>query len=146
MTVETTVGELVRAVPARSRVFENLGIDYCCGGKKPLTEVCRAKGMRTLTTSRVSCVLAHPQRERLQAAFKLVAGVRIQHAAVVRGTFGEAANQALGGNHHARVHIAVAVQVFRGAVEDGVKPKRDRILIDWCGERRAAQAASFECD
>ena len=45
MTVETTVGELVRAVPARSRVFENLGIDYCCGGKKPLTEVCRAKGL-----------------------------------------------------------------------------------------------------
>jgi len=49
MTVETTVGELVRAVPARSRVFENLGIDYCCGGKKPLTEVCRAKGLDPAT-------------------------------------------------------------------------------------------------
>jgi iron-sulfur cluster repair protein YtfE (RIC family) len=43
--IETTVGEMVRAAPARSRIFENLGIDYCCGGKKPLAEACRAKGL-----------------------------------------------------------------------------------------------------
>lgn len=49
ITVETTVGELVRAVPARSRIFENLGIDYCCGGKKPLAEVCQAKGLDPTT-------------------------------------------------------------------------------------------------
>lgn len=49
ITVETTVGELVRAVPAGSRVFENLGIDYCCGGKKRLAEVCRAKGLDSAT-------------------------------------------------------------------------------------------------
>lgn len=35
----------MRAVPARSRIFENLGIDYCCGGKKPLSEACQAKGL-----------------------------------------------------------------------------------------------------
>lgn len=45
ITPETTVGELVRAVPSRSRIFENLGIDYCCGGKKPLAEVCRTKNL-----------------------------------------------------------------------------------------------------
>lgn len=45
MAPETTVGEIVRAVPARSRIFENLGIDYCCGGKKSLAEACRAKGL-----------------------------------------------------------------------------------------------------
>ncbi len=49
LTIETTVGEIVRAVPARSRIFENLGIDYCCGGKKPLAEVCRAKGLDPAT-------------------------------------------------------------------------------------------------
>ena len=36
-------------MPARSRIFENLGIDYCCGGKKPLAEVCRAKGLDPAT-------------------------------------------------------------------------------------------------
>lgn len=49
ITPETTVGEMVRAVPARSRIFENLGIDYCCGGKKPLAEVCRAKRLDPAT-------------------------------------------------------------------------------------------------
>jgi regulator of cell morphogenesis and NO signaling len=46
---QTTVGEIVRAMPARSRVFENLGIDYCCGGKKPLSDVCRDKGLDAAT-------------------------------------------------------------------------------------------------
>jgi regulator of cell morphogenesis and NO signaling len=41
----TTVGDLVTEKPGRSRVFEKLGIDYCCGGKKPLGEVCREKGL-----------------------------------------------------------------------------------------------------
>ena len=49
VTAETTVGEIVRAVPARSRIFENLGIDYCCGGKRPLAEACRAKGLDPAT-------------------------------------------------------------------------------------------------
>ena len=49
ITTETTVGEIVRAVPARSRIFENLGLDYCCGGKKPLAEACRAKGLDPTT-------------------------------------------------------------------------------------------------
>jgi regulator of cell morphogenesis and NO signaling len=36
-----TIGELVRDNPARARVFETLGIDYCCGGKVPLDSACR---------------------------------------------------------------------------------------------------------
>lgn len=40
-----TVGELVVERPGRARVFEKLGIDYCCGGKRPLTEACRTKGL-----------------------------------------------------------------------------------------------------
>jgi regulator of cell morphogenesis and NO signaling len=49
ITSQTTVGEIVRAMPARSRIFENLGIDYCCGGKKPLAEACQAKGLDPAT-------------------------------------------------------------------------------------------------
>lgn len=46
MSHETlTVGELVAERPARSRVFEGLGIDYCCGGKLSLTEACARKGL-----------------------------------------------------------------------------------------------------
>lgn len=49
ITPETPVGEVVRAFPARSRVFENLGIDYCCGGKQSLAEACHAKGLDPAT-------------------------------------------------------------------------------------------------
>ena len=40
-----TVGSIVTQQPALSRVFEQAGIDYCCGGKIPLAEACRQKGL-----------------------------------------------------------------------------------------------------
>jgi regulator of cell morphogenesis and NO signaling len=40
-----TVGSVVRRRPALAQVFERQGIDYCCGGKKTLEEVCAAKGI-----------------------------------------------------------------------------------------------------
>ena len=49
ITAETTVGEIVRSRPARARIFETLGIDYCCGGKRSLAEACRAKNLETAT-------------------------------------------------------------------------------------------------
>lgn len=49
VTPETTVGELVRAVPARARLFEKLGIDYCCGGKIPLGDACQKKHLDPAT-------------------------------------------------------------------------------------------------
>ncbi|WP_404305538.1 iron-sulfur cluster repair di-iron protein [Neorhodopirellula lusitana] len=42
-----TVGSFVRERPSRSRVFENLKIDYCCGGKIPLAQACEKKGIDT---------------------------------------------------------------------------------------------------
>ncbi|MGO9647394.1 MAG: iron-sulfur cluster repair di-iron protein [Terriglobales bacterium] len=43
MTVATekTVKELALENPAATRVFEKLGIDYCCGGNKSLEHACR---------------------------------------------------------------------------------------------------------
>ena len=44
-----TVAELVLEQPARARVFEELGLDYCCGGKRSLTDACAARGVDTAT-------------------------------------------------------------------------------------------------
>jgi regulator of cell morphogenesis and NO signaling len=60
---ETPVGEIVRAFPARSRVFENLGIDYCCGGKKPLAEACKAKGLDPTTVAAMLSALDNGRKE-----------------------------------------------------------------------------------
>ncbi len=42
---ETTVREIATAHPAAVRVFEKYGIDYCCGGQKPLADACREHGL-----------------------------------------------------------------------------------------------------
>ena len=39
---EKTVRELALEKPGAARVFEGLGIDYCCGGKQTLEQACRA--------------------------------------------------------------------------------------------------------
>jgi regulator of cell morphogenesis and NO signaling len=42
MSVSTarTVRELAREIPEATRIFEKVGIDYCCGGGKSLEEAC----------------------------------------------------------------------------------------------------------
>jgi len=45
ISAERTVRELALESPATTRVFEKLGIDYCCGGSKSLEEACRAANL-----------------------------------------------------------------------------------------------------
>src|SRR5712691_4546036 len=40
-----TVRDLAVEIPGATRVFENLGIDYCCGGKRSLADACAAAGV-----------------------------------------------------------------------------------------------------
>ena len=43
--INTPVGQLVAQSPGRAIVFERHGIDYCCGGNRPLGEACAARGV-----------------------------------------------------------------------------------------------------
>jgi len=40
-----TIGEIVADDYRTARVFEKHGIDFCCGGKVVLSEVCRERGI-----------------------------------------------------------------------------------------------------
>jgi regulator of cell morphogenesis and NO signaling len=40
-----TVRELALEIPEATRIFEKLGIDYCCGGEKSLQEACSASNL-----------------------------------------------------------------------------------------------------
>lgn len=57
ITAETTVGTVATEHPLATRVFARHGIDFCCGGKKPLAEACGAAG------SDIDAVLAELQKE-----------------------------------------------------------------------------------
>lgn len=43
--LDHTVGSIVRDHPAVSRLFEQVKVDYCCGGQKTLDEACRQRGI-----------------------------------------------------------------------------------------------------
>jgi regulator of cell morphogenesis and NO signaling len=40
-----TVREIAQQAPLSIRLFEDIGIDYCCGGNKSLAEACRQAGV-----------------------------------------------------------------------------------------------------
>lgn len=50
LTPETTVGALVAARPLLARIFNKLGIDYCCGGKQTIATACARRGLDLPTT------------------------------------------------------------------------------------------------
>lgn len=45
MQPTSTVGQIALETPGATRVFERLGIDYCCGGKTSLASACAAAGL-----------------------------------------------------------------------------------------------------
>lgn len=66
-----TVRELAVEVPNATRVFERLGIDYCCGGKKSLEDACHAA---RLPVDEVLKELETSVQTRSQAEFELPSG------------------------------------------------------------------------
>jgi regulator of cell morphogenesis and NO signaling len=45
ITEQSTVAEVATALPATIRIFQEHGIDFCCGGKLPLADACAAHGV-----------------------------------------------------------------------------------------------------
>lgn len=49
LTPESRIGDLVAARPALARVFEELRIDYCCGGKQSIAAAATSRGLEPST-------------------------------------------------------------------------------------------------
>jgi regulator of cell morphogenesis and NO signaling len=47
-----TVREIALEIPGATRIFEKMGIDYCCGGAKPIAEACRTAGVTVAEVAR----------------------------------------------------------------------------------------------
>jgi len=83
VTTESTVGEWVLHRPNLARVFEKLGLDYCCGGKKPLSEACQAKDLDPAT---VLAVLNAEDRDAGSAPVDVSAMTLTELADHIQGT------------------------------------------------------------
>ena len=47
MTATTTLAEIAVTHPGAARVFYRHGLDFCCGGRRPLADACAARGIDT---------------------------------------------------------------------------------------------------
>ncbi len=65
--IAKTVGELVLEKPSRSKVFEKVGLDYCCKGHQALGVACAEKGIDLagiLTALEAQDAAGHPEEDQ----------------------------------------------------------------------------------
>lgn len=62
MDATSTLADLAVNEPSAARVFYRHGLDFCCGGRRPLAEACKAKGLDA------DAILADIAAERQMAA------------------------------------------------------------------------------
>jgi regulator of cell morphogenesis and NO signaling len=69
MAIDTTktIREFALEFPASVQVFEKLGIDYCCGGQKPLGEACSAAGLKLENVAAALSTLKDQQESRTES-------------------------------------------------------------------------------
>ena len=91
ISAEKTVGELALENPAATRVFEKLGIDYCCGGSQSLEEACRAANVPisevvdSLKAAEQTVQVARPNRDwQKEPLADLIAHIKNTHHKYVR--------------------------------------------------------------
>ena len=72
-TAERTIGEIVAADYRTAKVFENHGIDFCCGGNVALAATCTEKGLDLAAiTGELDAVKSEPvERSENYAAWEL---------------------------------------------------------------------------
>jgi len=63
LATNKTVRELAIEIPAATRVFEKMGIDYCCGGKRSLADACAVAGVTLEDVKRELTATSHLEGE-----------------------------------------------------------------------------------
>ena len=87
-TFETrTVGDIVAEDWRTAAVFEKFGIDFCCGGRRTVSEACRSAGADVTAVSQAVATLAHDGSDDDESRWpveRLVDHITNTHHAYVR--------------------------------------------------------------
>jgi regulator of cell morphogenesis and NO signaling len=124
VTTEKTVGELALENPGATRVFEKLGIDYCCGGGRTLEQACQAahvpvdQAADSLAEASRAASAAPPQRDwQAEPLSELLAHIQSTHHGYTReeiarlGPLFDKVCAVHGGNHPELPHLR---EMFNG--------------------------------
>lgn len=152
-----TIGRMVAERPARSRVFEKWGIDYCCGGKKSLEDACIEKALdveaivHDLQDSDERAG-SGDQNDWTTAPLNLLADhiVATHHAylreALPRLTFlTEKVRDAHGVRHPELIEVAQTFAAFRAEMESHAA-KEEQVLFPYIKQLAASETLPpFQC-
>jgi regulator of cell morphogenesis and NO signaling len=89
VTPDAPVGQLVAERLSRSRVFDRLGIDYCCAGRALLADACANKGLQVREVMRELAVndLANEETYHLDNATALAQHALVDHIVDVHHSY-----------------------------------------------------------
>jgi len=147
LTTETTVRELALDVPAATRVFEKMGIDYCCGGNKSLAEACASAGVEFKDVQMALTLAAHSEAEtpnfQTTTLENLINHIVIKHHSFTRleiarlNSLLDKVCMAHGENHPELVEIYVLFRELGADLETHMT-KEERVLFPYVIRMEAA--------
>ena len=155
LDLQSTVGEWVAERPARSRTLEQLGIDYCCGGKRSLDEACRTRGLdpeQVASSLRDSTAGGEDAGVdwRLQPLSTLCDHIESTHHAFLReelprlAALAHKVARAHGERHPEYATLDAQFGAFRGELEMHMV-KEERVLFPAIRDLEDGGGASFHC-
>ncbi len=153
-TAERTVGGLVLEKAYRSRLFEKLGIDYCCKGGVTLSKACAdlgldleavLQGIEALDTERTGDAASEPWRGSVDALVDHI--VRVHHGymreSLPRLAFlSEKVARVHGPEDPRLVRLVEAFRRFRAETDEHLA-KEEMILFPICIQLARGQRPSF---
>jgi regulator of cell morphogenesis and NO signaling len=141
---DSTVGALVAEQPARAKVFEEIGIDYCCGGNVPLEAACARRGLYLESVLQKlesgDAHAPHPEADwRNAPVAELTAHIVRTHHAYLRGALprisqlADKVSAAHGVNDARLLRVGDLFETLRVELETHML-KEERILFPMCEE------------
>jgi regulator of cell morphogenesis and NO signaling len=133
---QRTLGDLVTAMPSAARVFERAGLDYCCRGRRTLTDACAAAGLDAAAVE-AELAAAEPTTASDWASLPLAALadhiVATHHAYLheelpLLDALAEKVDRAHGARHPELARVRALVAELRGDLEPHLA-KEERVLF-----------------
>lgn len=155
-SAERKIGELVAEDYRTAVVFEKYGIDFCCGGKVPLSEACREKGLDLgMLLSEIDSTRSIPlDRDRNYAAWDLsfLADYIVNiHHSYLNGNLGQIAAyahkvaQVHGANHPEVIEIASIFDWIATEMPAHLR-EEEEVLFPTIKKKEAAEKSSAPPD
>jgi regulator of cell morphogenesis and NO signaling len=150
---DRTLAELVLARPGLARRFDELGLDYCCGGATSLADAVNAAGLdRAATIADLESVPSEPSPAPSGADMgELVDWIEATHHAYLRDVLprlvalADKVASVHGGNHPELAEVAALVHAIRADLEPHLV-KEERVLFPMVRELAVATSApDFHC-